>query len=129
MTEWGTARIAPWLSVRDATAAVEFYVAAFGAAELERLDDEQGRVQVAGLAVGGAPFWVQQDEDGEPGALGGRLPVRMVLAVGDPDAWFARAVAAGATVVSPVAEGNGWRVGRVADPSGHHWEIGKPLSS
>ncbi len=128
VTGWGTARIAPWLSVADATAAVAFYKAAFGVAELERLEDEQGRVQVAELSVGGARFWVQQDDD-DPGPLGGSPAVRMILAVDDPDAWFARAVAAGATEIAPVAEGHGWRVGRMADPSGHHWEIGKRLSS
>lgn len=128
MTEWGAAGIVPWLSVADADAAVGFYRAAFGAVEVERLEDDQGRVVVAGLSVGGAPFWVQQDDDSHPGALGGRLPVRMILSVDDPDAWFARAVAAGATEVAPVAEGHGWRIGRVADPSGHHWEIGKTLT-
>jgi PhnB protein len=52
----------------------------------------------------------------------------MVMIVEDPDAAFARAVAAGATVVWPVANQYGWRLGRIADPFGHHWEIGKPLS-
>jgi PhnB protein len=48
--------------------------------------------------------------------------------VEDPDAAFERAVAAGATIVSPVGNQHGWRVGRVVDPFGHHWEICKPLS-
>jgi PhnB protein len=49
------------------------------------------------------------------------------MIVEDPDGVFARAVTAGATVVWPVsAQPYGWRVGRVADPFGHHWEIGKP---
>ncbi len=53
----------------------------------------------------------------------------MVLVEDDPDAAFERAVAAGAAVVSPVEDQPyGWRVGRVVDPFGHHWEIGKPLS-
>ena len=52
----------------------------------------------------------------------------MVLIVDDPDAAFARAVAAGAAVVRPVNNDYGWRLGRVVDPFGHHWEIGKPLS-
>jgi PhnB protein len=51
----------------------------------------------------------------------------MVLTVADPDAVFKRAVSAGATVVVPVSEMHGWRVGRVADPFGHHWEIGRQL--
>jgi PhnB protein len=52
----------------------------------------------------------------------------MVLVVADPDAVFSRAVSAGGRAVSPVRDQEyGWRVGRVADPFGHHWEIGKPL--
>lgn len=60
-------------------------------------------------------------------SLGGGS-ARMVTIVDDPDAVFERAVAAGATVVWPVDDPPyGWRAGRLADPSGHHWEIGKPL--
>ncbi|HEX8861868.1 MAG TPA: VOC family protein [Actinomycetes bacterium] len=118
--------IAPWLSVAEGDAAVGFYRAAFGAAELERLE-EAGRVVVARLAIGGADFWVQEDPEGDPHALGDRSPVRMILTVDDPDAVFARAVAAGARQVAPVQEDHGWRVGRLADPSGHHWEVGRRL--
>jgi PhnB protein len=123
-----TAKIAPWLSVADAAKAVEYYKAAFGAVELERLEDEAGRVVVAQLTIGGADLWVQQDPETDPHALGDRSPVRMILTVEDPDSVFARAVRAGATEVVPITEGHGWRVGRVADPSGHHWEVGKPLT-
>ena len=52
----------------------------------------------------------------------------MVMIVDNPDAAFAKAIAAGAMVVSPVGNQYGWRVGRVVDPFGHHWEIGKPIS-
>jgi PhnB protein len=120
------AGIAPWLSVAEGDAAVGFYRAAFGAAELERLEDG-GRVVVARLAIGGADFWVQEDPEGDPHALGDRSPVRMILTVDDPDAVFARAVAAGARQVAPVHEDHGWRVGRLADPCGHHWEVGRRL--
>jgi len=119
--------IAPWLSVADATRAVVYYQAAFGAVELERLEDEPGRVVVAQLAIDGAAFWVQQDDASSPAALGGRSPVRMILTVDDPDAVFARAIAAGATELAAVHDEHGWRVGRVVDPSGHDWEIGKRL--
>ncbi|TMD49788.1 MAG: VOC family protein [Chloroflexi bacterium] len=123
-----TARIAPWLSVADATRAVEYYRAAFGAIELERLEDEAGSVVVAQLSIGGADFWVQQDGESDPHALGDRSPVRMILTVEDPDSVFAQAIGAGATEVAPLTEGHGWLIGRVADPSGHHWEVGKPLT-
>ena len=53
----------------------------------------------------------------------------MVLIVDDPDAAFDKAIAAGASSISPVRdESYGWRIGRIVDPFGHHWEIGKPLS-
>jgi len=51
----------------------------------------------------------------------------MVMIVEDPDAVFKRATSAGAKEVWPVSEQNGWRIGRVVDPFGHHWEIGKPI--
>jgi PhnB protein len=79
-TQSTTTKIAPWLSVADATRAVEYYKAAFGAIELERLQDETGSVVVAQLAIGGADFWIQQDGETDPHALGDRSPVRMAYA-------------------------------------------------
>ncbi len=122
--------IAPMLSVRRGAKAVEFYKAAFGARELFRIGDEGGGV-VAQLALGESEFWVA-DESPEhlnfsPESLGGGS-VRMVMVVNDPDAVFDQARRAGANVVSAVTDQPyGWRVGRVVDPFGHHWEIGKPL--
>ena len=121
--------IAPMLSVRRGAAAIEFYKAAFGAEVHYRVDSENGEV-VARLGVEGAEFWVA-DESPEnanfsPETLNGGT-VRMVLVVSDPDAVFAQAIAADAKVVWPVAEQYGWRLGRLIDPYGHHWEIGKPL--
>lgn len=123
------------LSVRHGAKAVEFYKAAFGAGELFRIEAPDGAV-VAQLSVGEAEFWVA-DESPEhknfsPESLGaefrGGATVRMVMVVADPDAVFARAVKAGATAMSPVEDKEyGWRVGRIVDPFGHHWEIGKPL--
>jgi PhnB protein len=123
--------IAPMLSVRRGAQAVEFYKSAFGAVEAFRIDAPDGAV-VARLTVAGADFWVA-DESPEhanfsPESLGGGT-VRMVLTVPDPDASFARAIAAGATQVVPVKTDYGWRLGRVVDPFGHHWEIGRPLES
>lgn len=120
--------ISPMLSVRRGARAVEFYQAAFGAEELFRVDDDAGAV-VAQLSVAGAEFWVA-DESPEhlnfsPESLGGGS-VRMVMVVEDPERAFARAVAAGAQEVWPVDDRNGWRLGRVVDPFGHHWEIGRP---
>jgi PhnB protein len=119
------------LSVRRGAEAVEFYKAAFGAEVLFRIDAPDGAV-VAQLAVGDAQFWVA-DESPEhanfsPESLSGST-TRMIVTVDDPHAAFDRAVSAGATVVVPVAENYGWLLGRVVDPFGHHWEIGKPLGS
>lgn len=122
--------VAPWLSVRDSARAVEFYKSAFGATEAYGMEDPGGGV-VAKLSLQGAEFWLSDEspEHGNfsPASLGGGT-IRMILTVADPDAVFARAVAAGATEVFPVGEEYGWRLGRVLDPFGHHWEIGRPLS-
>ena len=121
--------VAPMLSVRNGARAVEFYKSAFGATEVFRIESPDGAV-VARLSVEGAEFWLS-DESPEhanysPESLGGGT-VRMILTVPDPDAMFARALAAGARSIVPVKEDYGWRLGRVVDPFGHHWEIGHPL--
>ena len=121
--------IAPWLSVRNGARAVEFYEAAFGAVESDRLADSTGAV-VAKLSVGGAVFWVSgespENVDSGPELVGGGT-LRMVLIVPDPDAAFARALKAGASEIFPVGEEHGWRLGRVVDPFGLHWEIGREI--
>ena len=121
--------IAPMLSVRNGAGAIEFYKAAFGAQESYRIDDPSGAV-VARLSVGEAEFWLADEspehQNFSPESLGGGS-VRMVMTVPDPDAAFDRAVKAGATVVWPVTNEYGWRVGRIKDPFGHHWEIGRPV--
>jgi PhnB protein len=122
--------IAPMLSVRNGARAVEFYKSAFAALEVFRVEAPDGAV-VCRLSVEGAEFWVA-DESPEhanysPETLGGGT-VRMILTVADPDAVFARAVAAGAREIVAVKEDYGWRLGRVVDPFGHHWEIGRPLA-
>ena len=124
-----TASIAPWIEVSDGERAVTFYGAAFGAKVQYRLAKDDGGVAVARLAIGPVDFWVQEDTDGgaEAGQSGG--PIRLILTVDDPDAVFRQALAAGATEIAPVAEEHGWRVGRLADPFGHHWEIGTQVNA
>jgi len=118
--------IAPWLSLRDSGRALDFYKAAFGAVETYRVDTPDG--VIARLSVGGAPFWVSPGESSNDGAeaVGGGT-IRLILLVPDPDAAFARAIGAGATQVLPVGEAHGWRLGRLVDPFGLHWEIGREL--
>ena len=119
--------IAPWLTVRNSRKAIDFYKSAFGAVEVYRLEGDAGDL-VARLSVNGAEFWVSNgsDEDTIPEALGGGT-VRMILTVPDPDILFLRALKAGATEVFPVGEEHGWRLGRLVDPFGLHWEIGREL--
>jgi PhnB protein len=119
------------LSVRNGARAVEFYKAAFGAQVLFRHDESKAGV-VARLPLGTSDFWLA-DESPEhfnfsPETLGGGTS-RMVVIVEDPDAVSEQAVAAGGEVVWPVSnQSYGWRLGRIVDPFGHHWEIGKPLT-
>ena len=123
--------VSPELSVRRGREAVEFYKAAFGAVEIYRVGgtDENEDV-VAQLSVGNASFWVSDEspphKNFSPESLGGST-VRVLLITQDPHSVVERAVAAGATEVSPVEEQHHWLLGRIADPFGHHWEIGKPL--
>ncbi|MBP3961527.1 VOC family protein [Paenibacillus lignilyticus] len=118
--------IAPWISVRSAVEALTFYKAAFGAVELYRLEEEEGKPILAELSVQGAGFWIQEDPESSPKP---DVPgsIRMILTVANPDTLFEQAISAGAEVVVPVNEGHGWRIGRLIDPFGHHWEIGKRL--
>jgi PhnB protein len=115
------------LSVRNWAQAIDFYKAAFGAIELFCVDGGG----VAQLSVSGAEFWVSEESprhfNFSPESLGG-CSVRMLLIVEDPAKFCAQAVAAGATEIAPVADDYGWRLGRIVDPFGHHWEIGRPLS-
>jgi len=124
--------ISPELSVRRGRAAVEFYKAAFDATELHRVGgtDEHEDV-VAQLSVGNGTFWVSDEsppnQNFSPESLGGST-MRLMLIVDDPESVCARAVSLGAKEVVPVREAHGWVFGRIEDPFGHHWEIGKPLS-
>jgi PhnB protein len=119
--------IQPELWVERASLAVAFYGDAFGAT-VEHCVGEGDDV-VAQLTIGDAAFWVAAagPELGRfsPKAIGGGTS-RMLLVVDDPEAVVAQAVAVGAVQTSPVADEHGWRVGRVVDPFGHEWEIGKP---
>jgi PhnB protein len=123
----GMTGIQPELWIDRAAAAVAFYQAAFGARVLHQVGE--GDEIVAQLAIGDAAFWVSSGGAGgprfSPGAIGGTTG-RTLLLVDDPDATFVQAVRAGATPASEMADEHGWRLGRIFDPFGHEWEIGKP---
>jgi PhnB protein len=121
----------PFLAVRDVPGAVDFYVRAFDAVEEgERLIAPDGRqvgvLQIAGHHLGVA---TEAPELGTPSPeTVGATTVRISLHVDDPDAAYAQAIAAGATEMFPVADQPyGMRQGRVVDPFGHHWLIGRQL--
>ena len=122
--------IAPWLTVQNGAKAEEFYKAAFGAIETYRLETPDGGLVVR-LSVNGAEFWISsgssEEEDLDVQALASDN-IRMILTVSDPDTLFGNALAAGASQVFAIAEEHGWRLGRLVDPFGLHWEIGHPIS-
>ncbi len=92
------------------------------------MEDPDGNLQVVKLAIDEAEFWLSASEDSSSGQPVGGGTVRMILTVTNPDALFNQALQAGATEVFPVGEEYGWRLGRLIDPFGLHWEIGRPLS-
>jgi PhnB protein len=121
----------PFLAVRDVAAAISFYGQAFGATEVgERLVAPDGRI-VAEIEIDGERIGLASEapELGTPSPeTAGATTVRLSLSVDDPDAVAGRAVGAGATLMFPVADQPyGLRQGRVVDPFGHHWLIGRPL--
>ena len=126
--------VTPHLVVDNAAAAIAFYVTAFGAAELGRLDGPGGKIVHAALQINGSMVMLNDDfpemTDGKsttPTALGGS-PVTIHLTVTDVDTWFSRAVDAGATVVAPLEEQFwGDRYGVLSDPFGHQWSLGQPV--
>jgi PhnB protein len=120
------------LTVRDAARAIEFYARAFGASEVSRVVSPSGQI-VAEMTLDGQRFYVVDENpqafNKSPVLLGGTT-VRLSLIVEDPDAVAKRAVSAGAREVFPIADQPyGLRQGRVEDPFGHHWLIGRPLAS
>lgn len=117
--------IAPWLSVYNGAKAIVFYTSAFGAVENYYIEDPDGNI-VAKFSVDGAEFWISTDKTKKYSGAEGN--VRMILTVSNPDAVFEKALSAGAKEIFPVGEEHGWRVGRLVDPFGHYWEIGRPAS-
>jgi PhnB protein len=125
--------ILPQLSVRGGLAAMDFYRAAFGAEVVYQVGGTaDNQSVVAEMSIEGASFWVADESPAHgnfsPESVGGST-TRMLLIVDDPQAAIDRAVAAGATLVYPAAKEHGWLLGRIHDPFGHHWEIGKPLGA
>src|SRR5689334_16290130 len=118
--------ITPYLSVRDAAKAIDWYKKAFGATELFRMPDpKSGRIGHAELQIGSSRIMLA-DEHPEissysPAHYKG-TPVGFMLYVEDVDSVFKRAVDAGAKVKRPLeTQFYGDRMGGVEDPFGHSW--------
>ena len=117
--------IAPWLTVKSSAKAIQFYKSAFGAVEVYRIESPDGEAVVR-LSVSNAEFWVSDGDTNDQNPLGGNS-VRMILTVSNPDEIFQQSLNAGASEIFPVGEEHGWRLGRLVDPFGLHWEIGHPV--
>jgi PhnB protein len=120
--------VTPYLIMKDAARALEFYKAAFGAVELMRMPAPGGKIGHAEIRIGDSPVMLadefpEMDARG-PQSLGGSA-VGLMLYVEDADAVFNRAVSAGATVQRPMKDQfYGDRSGTLVDPFGHVWTIG-----
>jgi PhnB protein len=122
--------LTPHLTIRDrcAAEAIDFYRQAFGAEELMRHASDDGRLLHAHIKVNGASLMMHDDF---PEHHGGRsvepAGVMLHLQVNDADAWWNRALEAGAKIVMPL-EDQFWgdRYGQIEDPFGHRWSIGAP---
>ena len=119
--------VTPYMTVKGAAKAIEFYKEAFGAVEIFRWADPDGSIRHAEIVIDDSPLMLT-DEAPEFGMAGprsfGGSPVHMFLYVEDVDATFGRAIAAGATELMPVEDSSdGDRRGGVTDPFGHVWYI------
>jgi PhnB protein len=127
----GPRTVTPHLACAGAAAAIEFYKNAFGAVEVMRIPGPDGKLMHAHISIGDSSVFLV-DEMPQWNVLGpkalGNTPVTIHLYVDDADASFARAVAAGAVVLQPLADMFwGDRYGQLADPFGHHWSVATHL--
>lgn len=126
-------KLIPLLVVQDAVRAIEFYVRALSAKEIVRyVNARRGTLSHADLAVGDATLSVTEEarawNSDAPPSLGGS-PVVLQLQVENVDAVFERMCGAGATVVFPLMEFCGERIGRVRDPFGHLWILSQRIEA
>ena len=118
--------VTPYLTVTDATRAIDFYKRAFGAEEVLRMDGPGGKIAHAEIKIGDSIIMLSDEMPGysrSPQSLGGTA-VNIFLYVKDVDQIFQQAVAAGARINMPVSDMFwGDRYGQVTDPFGHSWSL------
>ena len=119
--------VTPYLSVKGAASAIDFYKKAFGATEVMRMPQPDGRIGHAELTIGDSRVMLADEFPDMnfrgPHSIGG-TPVHLHLYVNDVDAVVAQAVAAGAKVLRPVQDQfYGDRTGSLSDPYGHVWHV------
>ena len=123
---FGHQALTPMLAYTNAAAAIDFYKAAFGASELTRLNDQDGKVSHCELVIGEARIMVADEYPGynhSPEELGGSTVV-LNLYVADADAFVDRAVGSGAKLLKAVEnQFYGDRAGRIEDLFGYVWII------
>jgi PhnB protein len=116
----------PYMVIKNAAKAIDFYKKAFGAEVIHRMDDPEGKVRHAQIRIGDSPIMIADEFPGmscgkSPETLGGS-PLHLYLYIDDVDTWFKRAIAAGAKELMPVQDQfYGDRSGGVTDPFGHVW--------
>ncbi|ROL74189.1 VOC family protein [Pseudomonas vranovensis] len=124
----GQHSITPYLGIKDAAKAIEFYKKAFGAVEMFRLDGPDGRVGHAELKIGDSSLMLADPCDQSGGLVSSQslngTAVGLHLYVDDVDGRYAQALAAGATPVSAVQDQfYGDRSGTLKDPFGNLWFV------
>lgn len=123
----GYGAVLPYLVIKNAAAALDFYQNAFGAETIMRMDMPSGAVMHAEMRIGAAVFMLSEQSDDwgnkSPDMLGDS-PVTLMIYVPDVDAFVGRATAAGASLTMPVSDQFwGDRSGCLQDPFGHRWMI------
>jgi len=119
--------LTPYMTVRNARAAIDFYKKAFGAEKVLQLDMADGTIAHAEIRIGDSVVMLSEENEAwgtkSPLSLGGS-PMFLMAYVADVDAAFRRAIDAGATEVRPVADQfYGDRSGTLKDPYGHQWTL------
>lgn len=119
--------IKPFLTVNHGIKAVDFYINAFGAVELQRFHLSDNKISSV-ITIEGAEFYLSDEEpcDGTSNHIHG-TPIRIILETKNADRIFENAVKFGATEICPIATEEDWRIGKLKDPFGHIWEVGYPF--